>query len=388
MSQKAKYISTNVLWTLLSTVITGAMLQTFMLERGIAENAVGQYVSLMQFVQMAVIIIFSKFVDRVNNIIGITAKSILLYFPLLVMMLVMCFTNGNFILFTAFGIIAYIAVGLYNVLCYKLPYHVMDMQYYGKWTGLSGSLAAMLMLALTSALALAQKKYGYFQTMKFFYPLIILAVIFFAGITASYKQINNIPIKEEMKTYPLMKYRRFTVLILPNLLRGFCAGIIGMAVTIGYASNKLDSSTASILIVITQSVSIVANYFYTKFNNKDAPLILIGSFGILCSVSLMGVLNSTGFLICYGIAYFSMMVINIAVPVFVTKTVDYQVVGRYNGWRILLNTAGTFAASVVCVPLLTKFGATALWITAGAMQVISGIAYYICSQKWKNTASE
>ncbi len=384
MSQKSKYIINNVLWTLISTVIIGAMLQTFLLEKGFSEEKVGQYVSIMQFVQMAVIFIFSRYVDRVKNIIKLTASSNLMYVPLLVLMSVMCFKGSSFVLMMVFGITAYIAVGLYNVLAYKIPYHIMDMQNYGKWTGISGGIAAAFMLALTFSLSMLQKKIGYFPTMKFFYPIVTVGAIAFAVMTASYKQIDNIPVSEEKKKIFLLKYKPFTVLIIPNLIRGFCAGIIGMAVTIGYADDKLNSESAGILIVLTQIVSIPANYLYTKFTNKEPILILLFSIGILGSASLMGMLDSTGFLICYGIAYFCLMIVNVAVPVLVTRIVDYEVVGQYNGWRILLNTAGTFLASVLCVPMVNKFGATFTWITAGVMQVASGIVYFVYCKNKKN----
>ena len=382
MSQKAKYIINNVLWTFLSTVLIGAMLQTFLLEKGFSEDKVGQYVSLMQFVQMSVILIFSKFVDKIKNVIRLTAVSNLLYLPMLVLMSTMCFSGSNFTLLTIFGVIAYIAVGLYNVLTYKIPYHIMDMKNYGKWTGISGGIAAVILLVLTSVLSIVQKSMRYFNTMKYFYPFATVCALIFAIMTASYKDIGFSTVTEKKKKISLLKYKPFTILILPNLIRGFCAGIIGMAVTIGYASDKLNSVTAGILIVITQTVSIPANYFYTKMADKEPMLILINSFGLLGAVSLMGRLNSTGFLICYGIAYFCLMIINVAVPVLVTRIVDYEVAGQYNGWRILLNTVGTFSASVLCVPMLKLFGPTATWIIAGLMQVISGIVYYVYCKKY------
>lgn len=382
MSQKNKYIVNSILWTLISTVISGALFQTFLLEKGISEENVGNLVSLMQFVQLVVILVFSKFIDRINNVIRITAYSHVLYLPLLVLMSVLCFSsNTYFNLFTAFAVVACIAAGLYNVLSYKLPYHIMDMKFYGNWTGSSSVCAAVFMLILTSALSFSQNRIGYFPTMKYFCPFAVVCAAAFSAMTASYKKVELIPESESEEKISLLRYKPFTVLIIPNLIRGFCAGMISMAVTIGYSTKQLDADSAGILLVINQTVGIPANILYTKLTGKEPSLILISSIGILASVSFLGFSGSTGFLICYAIAYFCLCIVNVSVPVLVARVIDYKIAGQYNGWRILLNTAGIFLASVVCMPLVNNAGSSLTWILAGLMQFISGVAYFIYCKK-------
>lgn len=377
MPQKSKYIINSVLWTLISTVISGAMFQTFLLKKGMEEETVGQIVSLMQFVQMTVIFVFSKFIDKVKNVIRFTAASHLLYLPLFLAMAALCFTTGNRpLLLMITAVIACFGAGLYNVLSYKIPFHIMDMKDYGVWTGVSAVVAAVFMLALTVALSLFQKQLGYFPTMRWFYPLATAGAVLFAVMTASYKSVDFLPKTDKQQKIALLRYRPFTLLIVPNLIRGFCAGVIALAVTIGSANGQLEKNTAAVLLVITQTVGIPANYLYTKLTGREPILILTGSIGLLGAVSFIGLFRSTGFLVCYGVAYFCLCIINVAVPVLVARVVDYRVVGQYNGWRIMLNTAGIFLASAVCMPLVKALGASAVWITAGVMQLISGGVYY------------
>jgi len=382
VSQKTKYIVNSILWTLISTVVSGAMFQTFLLEKGVSEDRVGSLVSLMQFVQLVVILVFSKFIDRIKNIIRTTAVSHLLYLPLFVLMAVLCFGKSiNITALTVTAVIAFIAVGMYNVLSYKIPYHIMDMKNYGKWTGSSSFFAAVFMLILTSLLSFFQNKIGYFPTMKFFCPFAVMVAIAFSAMTASYDKVELIPENKSEEKISLLRYKPFTVLIIPNLIRGFCAGIIAMAVTIGYSTNQLNAESASILLVINQTVGIPANILYTKLTGKEPSLILISSIGIFASVSFIGFFGSTGFLVCYAIAYFCLCIVNVSVPVLVAGVIDYRVAGQYNGWRILLNTAGIFIASVSCMPLVNNFGSSATWIFAGLTQLASGFAYFIYCRK-------
>lgn len=382
MNQKTKYYINSVLWTLVSTVITGAMFQTFLLEKGIDENRVGQIVSLMQFVQMAVIMIFSKFIDAVKNVIRVTAASHLLYLPLFPVMAVLCFTaKSGFPLLVTAAVVACIGAGFYNVLAYKIPYHIMDMKDYGVWTGGSSVVSAIFMLALTAALSAAQKHFGYFSAMRVFFPLATAGILLFVWMTASYKKVDYPAPANEQKKVPLLKYRPFTVLILPNFIRGFCAGIVAMAVTVGYAGGQLNADSAGVLLVITQTVGIPANLLYTRHTGREPTILLLGSVGLFGAVSLIGLFHTTGFLICYAAAYFCLCLINVAVPVLVARIVDYRIVGQYNSWRILLNTAGIFAASLVCMPIVNTMGTTAVWMIAGAMQLVSGFVYYIYGKR-------
>ena len=383
MSQKTKYIVNSILWTLISTVIGGAMFQTFLLEKGVSENNVGNFVSLMQLVQLVVIFAFSKFIDRIKNVIRITAYSHLLYLPLFVLMTLLCFSEKTYYIpLVVCAVIACIAAGFYNVLSYKLPYHIMDMKYYGLWTGASSVFAAVFMLILTSLLSFFQSRIGYFPTMKFFCPFAVISAAVFFAMTASYKREDFIPETKAEEKISLLRYKPFTALIIPNLIRGFCAGIIAMAVTIGYSTKQLNAESAGILLVINQTVGIPANILYTKLTGKEPMLILAGSAGILASVSFIGFSGSTGFLIFYAIAYFCLCIVNVSVPVLVAEVIDYKVAGQYNGWRILLNTAGILLASVVCMPFVNKFGSTAIWIIAGMMQFLSGIIYFVyCRNK-------
>lgn len=193
------------------------------------------------------------------------------------------------------------------------------------------------------------------------------------------KPVSNQPKSNEgrkISVFYLFRYRPFMVLAIPNLLRGFFSGLIALAVTIGYFTGHLNADGAAVLLVITQLVSLAGSLCYTLFAGKEGSVLLASSILAALCLFFMSLFNTTFFLIFYGVAYFFVAVINVAVPAAVARLIDYEVAGQYNGWRMLLTTFGTFLASLVCVPLLQKIGVVAVIGMAGVGQVICGIVYF------------
>ena len=73
MSNEIKYYTHNVFYNFIYLFLSSTVLQTFLLECGFAENTVNVYFSVMQIVQLSIMLIFSQKLDRVKNIIGATA---------------------------------------------------------------------------------------------------------------------------------------------------------------------------------------------------------------------------------------------------------------------------------------------------------------------------
>ena len=87
--------------------------------------------------------------------------------------------------------------------------------------------------------------------------------------------------------------------------------------------------------------------------------------------------NTAVFIAFYGVAYFFLHLINTAVPIVIVKIVDYDVIGQYSGWRMLLHTLGISISGFVCIPLFNLIGVIPTMVLSGGTQLISGIAYHI-----------
>ena len=89
MSNEIKYYTHNVFYNFIYLFLSSTVLQTFLLECGFAENTVNVYFSVMQIVQLSIMLIFSQKLDRVKNIIGATAITYLPAIPFIIYLICM-----------------------------------------------------------------------------------------------------------------------------------------------------------------------------------------------------------------------------------------------------------------------------------------------------------
>lgn len=399
LNNKSKFYVYSVFENLLILLTNGAIIQTFLLEKNFSGEMVGNFLAILTLAQAFFILSFSKKSDNIKNIISTMAYIRFLEIPLCILLVFMCFMSTSnvflmYILLIAVGLLYSVSKGVNSVLSYKLPYSIIDINEYGAVSSISGVLVGIFCTIFSILLSYMQVKFEYMSIMKIAYimafPMVFITII-------SIKTMKNINGKlfentrptvnnEKEKKYNILKYKPFKALIIPNLLRGFNSGIIGMAVTIGYFIGSIDSKSAGIIVIVTNIMTILGCLIYFKINNKleDKVIILISSIVIACSLPLMIVFNTALFIVFYSILYLFYSVINYAVPVIVTKIVDYHIVGQYSAGRMLLHTLGTAIAGFVCVGMMNLFGAVWTLILSGATQLISAIVYYIYLSDRKN----
>ena len=385
-----KYYLHTSLWYIALMMINGSVMQSYLLELGVSSDTVSTFVSLMQIVQVTSMLLFAPKAEKVKKIIVSYAITYLLQLLIILAILFMCYFEGinltlKFYIIAATELIASAALGINNVLAYKVPYHIFDMKKYGTITGISGTVSGCLGVLFSAVLSFCLKKYNYFSAIKGIYFVGAIFVLATVIIVFSYKNNGYTSASAEKKKIQLFKYKPFLVLFIPNLLRGFNTGVILLTVTIGYHLKLINGVSAGYLIIITNVATILSSLFYSylaKFN-KDKWVVLISSGIIAVTMPFMCAKKSTSlFLIMYAMVYFVFNLIAYAVPILVTKIVDYNVMGQYSAWRMLLHTAGSALAGVVCIPMIDALGVIVALLIVGTMQLVSGLVYFIyCSKK-------
>jgi hypothetical protein len=361
------------------------MAQTFLLEYGLSEEKVTSLFSIMQMAQVMTIFFFSKFSDNLDSIVKTLVKTHLLDIPLCLVFMMLCMgylhsQNVIYLILLITGGIFSISAGINNVLAYKLPYKVMDIKYYGTFVAISGTLVGIFNVAFGMLSQKLQSIMGYIPSMKYivFCTLLFIPVYLLATGTMKESAVveSSNAIKEKIN---ILKYKMFTALIIPNVFRGFCSGMVGMTVTIGYFTGLIDGSTANYVIIITNVMHIVSSFAFSKISQTipDKYVLLGTSVVIAILLPLMTISNTTMFLVLYTVLYFFYNVLNNAVPVTVTKIVDYKIAGQYSSGRMLLNTLGVSLAGFVSIPMFRAIGVVPTLVIAGTMQVISGAGYFM-----------
>ena len=383
LSNEIKYCTHSVLYSVILLFVSGAIFQTYLLEHGVHGDTVNKYFSIMQIVQTVIMLLFSRLMDGFKRVIGFSTFSFALSGVLLAFMLIfnnVGFGSSTITLLFVFGLIFNIGYGFYTILCYKMPYHVFDINKYGKITATTGWLSGILSVLISTLMTFFQKKYKFNSVMLVALIFIVFLLVVFILVSLTIKKINCVnETKIEKVKINIFTYKPFYILSIPNLFRGFCAGIIMLIVTVGYHSKLLDSKSATTIVTISNVVMIVSCMLYSFIARHlgEHRMIMISSVGIVVGLPLMFVFGKTiWFLAFYGIVYFLFNIINYAVPTAVTQMVSYEVMGQYTAWRMLLHTFGTSIAGFVCTPMLNYFGSIVTMIVAGGLQLVSGLVYY------------
>ena len=389
MSNKTKYYLSCIFEQFFLMVTTGAVLQTVLLETGLSPETTNQFTAIQTAVQVGTITVFSVWSDRVRNLIRSTALLSLTHLPFLVFLLLSCYNRNNgsifLVLLFAFGIVYNIGFGIYTILSLKLPYQIMDMQGYSRVSAITGVVVGIVSLAISGALSWLQARFPFFLLMRVAYAVSILALLIRLAVLFRLKLTHNLAVKNRpAQKFHLLRYKPFSFFIVPNLIRGLCGGLIGMAVSVGYYTGHLNSQSATLLAVITSFVTILGCGVYAVLAGRmtERSILLFASIGVFVFMPLITMFTSTvAFLSFYGLTWFMVVFINYAVPVAVTKIADYDTMGRYSAGRMLLNNAGKMLAGFACVPLFRFIGVQITMFIFAGLQLISGICYYIYMKK-------
>ncbi len=383
-----KLIGCNIISNLLVLFLSGGFFQTVLLENCLSVKIVSILSSVTQLVQTASMILLSKRIDRTKNVIKAYSLS---YFPAipLVLFLILLSMQGKIMISIMFFILVSLCIvynvfySIHSILSYKVPYHIMDINNYGTFLSISGILAGVFSLAVSFILSYLQNRYDFALVMccAYVFTLLLIGVFFPISYTMrNTESIGNGNIRTEAEKINFFKYKPFYSLLLPNLLRGFCAGIIGLAVTIGYSHNLLDSRSATVLVLIYNAATMLGYIVYRLIASmhKERFILLICSIFITICLPTMLLGNSTAiFIFFYGLASALLTIINATVPVIVTQIVSYEVIGQYTSWRLLINGLGIAVAGFLCTGMFSFLGGVCAMLISGLCQLICGIWYYI-----------
>ncbi len=379
------YLTHGSLYSILMALSSGSVFQSFMLESGIGENEVSVYVSVIQIAQMATMLLLSKAADAVKDVRKTIALTLLTFLPFFLTVFGLCYMQDmavdvKYRILFGVSFVLNLVLGFYVVLSYKLPHHVMDIRDYGKITGVSGVISGSTCMLLSMAIPFLLRWCDYFDTMLIFFGIGIVVSIVAPVVCMSLRETGSGVLSLPKQRINIFRYKPFYLLLIPNFMRGFSTGILNLITVIGYACNLLDSSTAAIVVIMTQIASLLSSQLYSILVGKyrNGMILLVTSIAFCVTVPMAIVGNATWvFLAVYFAAYFVMNLITIAVPVLVANRIEYNCLGQYTAWRMALHTLGT-ALGGLCVPLLlNRVGVFGALLVCGVTMLPCGIGYYL-----------
>ena len=368
-------------------------MQTFLLQAGFSAEQVYVLNSLMQIMQVAMMLVLTFLSDKIKRVKLVTSISCLSLSLLTCVFLIGAINPQlikNVYVITVFIVagISYVGVGLYNILAYCLPYYTIDMKDYGKMTGISTAIAGGVSFLVSLVYSILLSKFSYMRVTSSFFLLSIVCFILTSIVCASMRVKNTEANEDREKNDFLAVFRNKNtyVLLIPNFTRGLAIGIFNVIATIAISESILNETTSSYVNVILQIATFAGNLFfafaYKKLSTKN--LLLIATLGVCILFPFSLELGVIGFFCCFTVASFFKFVTDTAFPVIITEIIPKEQIGSYTSIRMLVFTGAQAVATLLITPLKSAIGYTGVLIFASVMLLICGVTYYAVAKSVKH----
>ena len=386
MSNIKKYCIFTTIYNVGFTFCTGAIMQTFLLQVGFSEEQVYLLNSLMQIMQVAVMLALTFLSGKIKRVKIVTSISYL-SLTLLTVVFLMGAVNPDLVkhgyviaVFIVAGV-SYVGVGLHTILSYCLPYYTINMKDYGKMTGISTAIAGGVSFLVSLVYSILLSKYSYMKITSAFFVLAIVCFILTSIVCASMREKTAKMEKadeEKSDVIAVFKNKNTYILLVPNFVRGLAVGVFNVIATIAISTSILNETTSSYVNIILQIATFTGNMFfafaYKKLSTRN--VLLLATIGVVVSFPFCLKLGTIGFFCCFAIASFFRFVVDTAIPVIITEIIPKEQIGPYTSIRMLIFTGAQAVATLLITPLKNVVGYTGVLIFATVMLFICGITYY------------
>ena len=393
MSNIKKYCIYTTIYNVGFTFCSGAIMQTFLIQAGFSDWQVYVLNSLMQIMQVAMMLVLTFLSGKIKRVKTVTSISYLSLSLLTAVFLIGAINpdlikSGYVIAVFIVSGVSYVGVGLYTILSYCLPYYTIDMKDYGKMAGISVAIAGGASFLASLVYSILLSEFSYMKTTAAFFVFAIVCFILTSIVCASMRMKTVEPNEDECEkndVTAVFKNKNTYVLLLPNFTRGLSVGIFNVIATIAISTSILNETTSSYVNLILQIATFAGNIFfafaYKRLSARN--LLLLSTIGVCVSFPFSLEAGAVGFFCFFAVASFFRFVTDTAIPVIITEIIPKEQIGPYTSIRMLIFTGAQAVATLIIIPLKEAIGYTGVLIFATAMLFVCGVIYYAVARSVK-----
>ena len=370
-----------ILTTASSLAATGTLMQTFLASLGLAPEQIYLHASVTQGVNVATLLLGSRWING-QNAIGRYAAASVPYALLFLAIVPFCRRQeaGTAVFFwlVLIGAFQAAAIGLRTVSSYIQPYLLYPAEDYGPLQSVSGILSSVVSLSLGGVISGLAQRIPFPVLMTWACCISGGILILEAVLTLLLRPVCGTPADTpgaSQKNASLKEtfcHPAFYTLALPSLLRGFASGMTTVFAATAFALGFRESTVSNLLYLqsaagllgcgliglLTRKVSIRYPVLAGSISFLLLPLFFLGSDTLFLAAATAVILGRT--LVDYG------------VPILLRKAVPVEIAGTYNAWRMILHTGGTLLATTVATLIPTV---ALIWV-AVLVSLISGCGFF------------
>ncbi len=388
MNNSQKYVLQGTASTVILLFTTGGIIQNFFSYVGMNSGQIGIYTSMTNIVQIIVMILGIIFVDQVSDARKLMSKLSLSPVLFCVSMLLFCvFDNApiKVVFLSALILSAFqnLLDGFKNVLSYRLPYQIIQIEKYEKLQNIIGIVGGILSVAITIAISIFSTVVDFSLVMiGGFFISILLCV--FSSIACQRMEIVNIMPKEEKFRVSKLGKREFLYFYFPNFLRGCANGMVGMMAVICIHEISNDASVVSGMTVALSISAILGSVLYRILGKrvKTKSVFMLGSLILFIALplTLLGRIGAV-FFVFYLIAGIGYSMVSISGAVYATELIKAEDIGAFSSMRLIMIAAGQAVSSYIIGILIGKIPSVLIIMIFGVCQFVTGILHYCYKNK-------
>ena len=380
-----KYKVISMLHTTATFLSSGAIIQTFLLWIGVSNSKVEFYTSYVLVFQCVTMLIFALVADKVKNVkstIGICRFIFPVIFVALAVVLLFNIreTDTVFWVVLAGSAICNLALGIYNIVTYKLPYYIYRIEDFGRISSVTGILGSVVGVGASFTLSIFISHFDYRIVMSVAFLLGAALWLACAILNSSYKTIRTketeVADKKKESLKEFLTYPAFYKSVIPVILRGVSTGVIALIVSIGSRDGILTTETATYTTILTSVATIVGYVIYILIEKRINHRLIIIVSGLLAGLIVPFITaggNLIAFYALYFVAYLLITIIGMAHPVLVYEAVPYEMIGRYTAFRMLFMTVGQALPGFFIGALYETIGSIGIMALGGACALSSSL---------------
>ncbi len=376
-----------------SALSTGSVLTAFFLRGGISEARIGGYLSVIQLVNFVISMLLagvsSRSKDTRRPLFGITVIS----GGVTALHALFCLFGTDTPIFfptvLLIGCVIAILTALRTIYSYKLPCEVMDLRYYSIYAGYQGLFIGAAGISVGFLLPLFYERYSFMAVTGCAFALAgifhLISAIFVYRLVpcGSSETAKDTPAEARgvsafAGVVALWNHKTFRALLLPNILRGFGAGLISMYSVFVISEGIFTEETVSLITAALNIGTLLSCFMYVwavrKIGIPMTGLLGCAVFVLLC-FSVLG--SPMVCLVLYTVAYIGYNVVCCAIPDMIYRSVGSDIISLFHTWRLAMTQLGLTAATALYSVLIAHVPIIWILVIGTAAFMLCGVGYYL-----------
>lgn len=330
---KIYFIIMELLRGFLALAVGGSLWQGILIHNGFTATETGIVTAVVSLSQAITYFLSIFITDKFKKPILATKYFSFVYVAMFLAITIICIIGSEAFILPVIVLVTfifYVGDGFRSILCYKIPYLIMDMKDYGLVTATSGWAGGLFSTVVSILIPIFLGIIGYMRGMAVLYIVCIILSLVLIFAISRLKSIGTIPEKQTATVKEIITDKSVKKLWFANTMRGISMGIVGCLAIM--ASELFEVSSVQLTTLASlSSVAMLIGYFLFSFFGRPEFIkkVLLYSGFLFVVLSVLSAFSGSFvvFAITTTVLQGAYHILNGAYPVMLAQKTSYKVAG-------------------------------------------------------------